>query len=383
MIKVAVITAPNRSNTGMVSVDLAAESFFNDKAVAFDLYRTHTVDNKDIEKFSGQQFYRLKDPGQLKDYDVICYWGDFLNSPAYGQEDFFGLDQRDGICRDREESFKRWMRLCLLDGYDKGCQRVISVSNNFQGMASSLSRMGTEERSSVCRLLEHNFDAIFPRDPVSTEMLVKHCPRAAKGNIRTGVDAAFLLDSHSFVPDDGRTWSARSFSYFFGRSGITGLSQLLLSLGLHFRAFPSELEGWLSVTPEREGWEQLSAFLCQVSRSQFVVTDTYHLCVNAMNLGVPVVGVGRYSDEQEGTLGDYKKQTLFQMFGQKENYIAIQKPRLSSEDRRSVRQAVRRLLSSSNGAVSASSRIRARVQAYKAELEASLFGGHVSGVACQ
>jgi len=53
----------------------------------------------------------------------------------------------------------------------------------------------------------------------------------------------------------------------------------------------------------------------ELRASRIVVTDVYHVAVNALTLGTPVLLLARDATEQHGTLGEYKKRTLLAMFG--------------------------------------------------------------------
>ena len=329
----------------MLSVDLAAEDFFRNIGVEFQFFRSHTRNNQSVEYFAGQTFFLLQDLNHLKNYDIIIYWGDFINSLTYGLEDFFVLDKRHGITNDPSVSFERWKRIYLLKDYYRGSQRVISVSNNFQGMASAYAQISQTEKNEINQLYEENFDAIFPRDYISTQILLECSPRAAGGNVRTGVDAAFLLDVQSLLPPYFRLKSRRTFSFFFGRSELTGITLLLCSSMYFSRTAPIKVDGWFDIRPDLCGRQQLSRLFGQIGQSRFVITDTYHLCVNTINLGVPVVGIGRQAEEQVGSVGDYKKQTLFQMFDYEKNYISLKGKRVTAEYRSAIRNIISQIYS--------------------------------------
>ena len=80
---VAVVTAHNPRNAGMLSVDLAAEHFFGESGTTWDMFKSHNAAPEGADSFAGQKIKILADVEQLKDYRVIVYWGDFINSPVY------------------------------------------------------------------------------------------------------------------------------------------------------------------------------------------------------------------------------------------------------------------------------------------------------------
>jgi hypothetical protein len=86
---------------------------------------------------------------------------------------------------------------------------------------------------------------------------------------------------------------------------------------------PTRLDNWLSLKRHKAD-EMFNANIKKIASSTFVLTDTYHACINAMRVGVPVFAIGRKSNGQEGTLGDFKKQKLFEMFNASQFYFTIE-----------------------------------------------------------
>jgi len=345
MKNIAIITAPNTSNAGMISVDLAARHFFDALPVEYTFFRTHTQKRSPKEIFAGQQFQLLIDTTQLAPFDIIIYWGDFLNNPIYGLEDFWGRDRREQITTTQHESFERWKRLCLLKNFSRKKQKIISVGNNFQGLTHFFTTTDSETAREIRNLYESNFDVIFPRDPVSTNMLKRYCPNAARGNVQTGLDAAFLLDPYTVIENKSLPVYARKLklTYYFGRTEFRGLSQMLASVSLATFTIPHKLSGWLRVNQDLTDRELLASFYQTLIESKVVITDTYHLCVNAMNLGIPVIGMGHPCNYQDGTLGDYKKQVLFEMMGRTDSYYQTSRIRLIPKDFFSISKLARNI----------------------------------------
>jgi hypothetical protein len=61
--------------------------------------------------------------------------------------------------------------------------------------------------------------------------------------------------------------------------------------------------------------------LRMVSGHHLIITDTYHLCVNAWNLGIPAICIGSGARAQETSISDKKKEILFEMYGARKFYI--------------------------------------------------------------
>src|SRR5690606_7616273 len=82
------------------------------------------------------------------------------------------------------------------------------------------------------------------------------------------------------------------------------------------------LPNWLHLKPESAA-RQFRHQRAIVTSAQFLVTDIYHLSINALNCGVPVFCLGRPDGGQIGTLGDFKKKVLFSMLGLEDRYFEI------------------------------------------------------------
>jgi len=71
----------------MYSVDLAAESFLRNLGVTADYYLAQSRRGWTTRR--GRLSHKhLKSPETLAGYDLVLYWGDFLNNLAYGLGDF-------------------------------------------------------------------------------------------------------------------------------------------------------------------------------------------------------------------------------------------------------------------------------------------------------
>ena len=213
----------------------------------------------------------------------------------------------------------------------------MSVGNNFQGLSACRERLQPDQWSEITSLYENNFDAIFPRDPFSTEALKEFFSPKERSRIKPGLDAAFLLNDDYVIKQKTSRRKRRGYTFFFGRSGFRGITLLRHTLSLVSGKNSAELKGWFDIDPSGSGREQLGALIEVIKQSDFIITDTYHLCVNAMRLGVPVLGIGLDEKDQKGTLGDFKKAVLFSMFGRDAQYVSAKTKRLGlAEIKRSI-----------------------------------------------
>ncbi|NCY26677.1 MAG: polysaccharide pyruvyl transferase family protein, partial [Alphaproteobacteria bacterium] len=64
--------------------------------------------------------------------------------------------------------------------------------------------------------------------------------------------------------------------------------------------------------------------LARLSGCRFVVTDTYHMCVNAWRMGIPAVCLGQGAGATSSSLSDKKKEILYEMYGARALYVFVE-----------------------------------------------------------
>jgi len=320
MTKVAVVTAFNPSNAGMYSVDLAAIQFLKSLNFKFSLYRAHVYRRRLPVFIDGTRLKYLKNQKPFEKADVVLYWGDFINNPVYAIEDFREREFFSGRSTEKYDALEKWKELFLLKGFSAKEQKVLSVSNNFQSASSALRDVGNKNHQEIVELFNRNFDAIFPRDPESTTEMQNTLNSPVSPRIECGVDAAFLVQDHHVGKLPLELKPGGYFTYFFGRSQINNADRILSEVSKATGLKPICLNKWLSLS--FRGWDKdFSEMTTLIYNSAFLLSDTYHCCVNALAMRRPVIGLGQSVAEQRGTLGDYKKKTLFSMFDLSDYYI--------------------------------------------------------------
>lgn len=338
--KVHVLCAPpGAGNAGMTTVDLGFEAMSRslglDDVVYWRLWdqsewRTPvggtslTDDGSFADHSTGLVYRNLR--GRLDEFlaaDAVVYWGDFMHMAFYLQANVDTLVSAMGVCS-TEEARDLVYRTLLLDGQpDDVMSRVMSFGTtlNFNTSDDYRSPYGDALRSFVGRVHRAWF-----RDTYSA--WIAQLAGANGGLSAKGVDAAFLLPPGTRPPSSGR------LGVFFGRSAmapemVAGLGKRLsASLDLRpqwipwgnepsfwpmadrrrFRlAWPAlEREASAAAVPTRlrqtrdvivgndTGLTAPVAFdelISRVSACEVILTDTYHLAVNAWRLGVPAVCV--------------------------------------------------------------------------------------------
>ena len=324
---VAIICARNPGNAGMYSVDLAALDFFSRLDCDFDFLTSHTpqrmgrrtlnkffgidVGHKNHFRFGKIKFYKFSGVAQLSKYSHIVYWGDFINNPAYGRDDFSRTDLNNNMSKDIESAFARWQKLYnLSEGKPSG--RVISVGNNFQYPTE---RFNAEDKA-IFKNMEKNFDMIFPRDYISFENLLTMFSSESVNKVHLGMDAAFLL-TYTEIPT-----KENIFCYHFRRSRFGSSIKLVNEIESITKLKGISLGNWTNLSKDHADttfWK----YLRLISASQFVITDLYHVAINAIRQNIPVFGIGNISNAQVTTLSDFKKDILFKTFDLHNYYIKI------------------------------------------------------------
>jgi len=300
MAATAVISAFNPLNCGMYSVDLAAEQFFGwlrlpvTQLVTQDRLRTGRL-----------RFRLLRSPGELAAYDNIVYWGDFLNNPMWGERDYVPREVKHGWSRSAEAAWVQWRSLYLEARQHAPQARVFAIGGCFLGADAGTTRpLGDSLRGFF-----DSAELVTPRDGRSLQVARAIAPAA---RIEAGMDCAWLLDP----PAARRGRRGGYFACFLGRTLGEGDRGLFHEIGRRTGLKPVWVE-WLRLG--KSPWLADRRFRRKrrlLAGARFVVTDTYHLAINALNCGTPVVCLFDGSRQgQDGTLGDYKKLALMEQLG--------------------------------------------------------------------
>lgn len=149
--------------------------------------------------------------------------------------------------------------------------------------------------------------------------------------MQCGIDAAFLLRPESIVRRRSKHADSGYFCYFFARSDIENTDALVQQIASKTGLRAVRLRHWLSMVPWLSDWQYRQS-LKTIRDARFVVSDTYHCCVNAMNIERPVIGLGRAECGQKGTLGDFKKAELFRMHDLSSLYCTVTSPNVSATE---------------------------------------------------
>lgn len=308
----------------MYSVDKSALQFFDSLGMPYDLCVTQAIPYRGARlakrivgralypkqiHFGELRFSVLKEPDQYEGYSHIVFWGDFLNNPVYGASDFAKRDVRLHRATTKDEGFRRWERLFVYGPVGNG-RKVASFGGNFLHCDASLS----SQYSVHLKEIIEGFDVIAPRDPYSTRNIEVRADSICGATVLPGLDCAFLLQ------DSANAIKQKQFAFHFGRSGFGGHGGLLADLEKTLELEAVELSAWFKLLPVKAD-EQFLQLSDRISGSRFVLTDTYHVAINALRMGVETFCLGREVGYQDGTLGDFKKRALFELLALEQWYI--------------------------------------------------------------
>lgn len=320
MKKMAIILAAHPRNAGMFSVDRSAKELFgggNTKFFSTNLYGGYYKSL--ISKGFGVSKYR--DASQLNSFDTIVFWGDFLNNPLYAAG-FAQSELQRGLVTSLNDGYSKWKELMMLSGFDSQNKKIVSVGNNFMSVDQGLFE-GFSENDYRNELRKFQF--IFPRDPVSARDIQRFTSESTEVDL--GFDCAHLQKT----PISSSFQSKNEFVYFFGRSNLTRTECLVRSLEAATGLRGVELSGWFDLngvsrkSPFSFKWWRFNLLRERIMTARFVLTDVYHLSVNAINLRKPVFVVG-IEESQDTPVSDFKKKVLFEHVGIRDFYIQAPSP---------------------------------------------------------
>jgi len=306
---IAVIFAsPSRFNSGMHTVDQAWEDFHHRHFSNFQFQRYRFTDicyNKDD---NGRFKCLIQSWDEILKADVILYWGDFLHMYQYISKKSKDLIEFN-VIKDYSEAEDIVLSRLLMVGESKETlNKVISFGTNFL-LDQILVR--NHKRKYYCALKKflENSKSCMPRDIYSAN-LVSHYNKNTE--MTQGVDCALLSNLVlKFISNDFENWKGKgkSLGVFFGRSSSRVLKRLLFARSINKNLNFDKIE-WISWLEEGKPktkqalLRKLASLILNLKKEQFkypkdqvemlreyklIITDTYHLAVNAWAVGVPAV----------------------------------------------------------------------------------------------
>ena len=309
MHRIAVISAFNPYNYGMYSVDLAAHQFFSELGVPFT-----PVVTQQRTRTGRLRFELVRDASQFAGFDAVVYWGDFLNNPMWGAGAYVQREAKRHKVHDPQSAWENWCALYLDLKRRHPTLRVFAIGGCFLGAdGPALPRARAQFEEFI-----QSAELVTPRDDRSLAIVRQIAPG---DRVLPGMDCAWLLP---FAPR-ANTDDSSYFVCFLGRT-----------LRRQSRRFLGELARMQGLRPIWIDWMNLNRprFIAHwnfermhrlIAGARFVVTDTYHLTINALNRGVRTVCLyDAGQSESDGTCGDAKKRALLEQLGMTSMLVDVQ-----------------------------------------------------------
>jgi hypothetical protein len=256
------------------------------------------------------------------DAERVLFWGDWLQTTRF----------HASIVRDFPDGFdasatkagvtatEQVRRHLLLSGQPDDVLRRVGIVGSTTALNSARDFLDDAFQHDLERLMRQAAFVLM-RDPIS--VVHAQAIRTTTGDACQGFDCAFLLDAQAVI-GDARPPAMRPYiATYFGRNQMNRRHEaftqaLARAAGAEVIVLP-----WLKRRAYRPGgirrpfqraWRKLvrpaparraghpytplCELLALVRGARFVVTDTYHLAVNAWNLGVPAVLVADVTEDK-------------------------------------------------------------------------------------
>jgi len=306
--KVALVCAFNPGNTGMYSVDLAASRFMRTLGVP---HRLINFQRRPWRPVLG--FRSTRDVKYLKTFTHLLFWGDFQNNPVYGTKDFAKRELKFKYASSDKEAISNWSRLHLDIADHLHGVKIASVGNCFLGAGTAAADKGL---GLSLRNFVRNASAILPRESQSMQQLTDASEPSP--NIATGLDTAFLLDG----PNQRDYRDKKNIGFRFVRSDVVdvdaGIAELAKATGLS----PVEIP-WTTGDRKTSCKKVFAQAIAAIATCRVVVTDVYHLAVNATNHGTPVICLSRGDYDASSSVADAKKHALAEQIGTLDLHVTL------------------------------------------------------------
>lgn len=338
MAKISVLlsSSNNFSNTGMFSVDYAAYEFFSTNYPGCDLsFYVLNLPSKDLypyddimpyEIYKEINWYNVND---IHTSDLIVFWSDFFHTRHYLEQYMEDYVLKHSANRNDIEDL--FFKAFFLEGADESVlKKSISFGNSLMFLSDD--NINPDRYSKNFNRLYSNIALSMPRDYVSLFNLISSVPGC---NVKQGCDPAFTLAHRSFDKN-------KSIGIFIGRrneikirdvfkiyvlSKILGYDIKWINWMVNRESFikrgisnPSQMKNLLThlIMSKlfKSGKGVHESQFTELGKYSLVITDTYHLSINAINSGANVFCIGDDNiiyNKNALDLHDKKKEVLFNM----------------------------------------------------------------------
>jgi hypothetical protein len=241
----------------------------------------------------------------LKKSKKILFWGDFLHMLQY-QSAISNKLVLLHLNKDYQSAYQRVREVFLLENCEtKIFKKVYSFGTTF--LFNSMNDFQDIEYSNSLERFIRNSHRVWVRDIISA-IKISHLKNDYNTNL-LGVDCSLLINPHSIFKKKEKKISEKRIGIFLGRT--INYSSKILSFTFEIanrikysynwinwgdsKAFPSlnnlnikEIETSINGF-DLNGNQDTEKTLLNLLDYSLIITDTYHLCVNSWNLGIPAI----------------------------------------------------------------------------------------------
>jgi len=329
--RIAVFCAlpPNR-NTGMATVDLAAFTAIRRFAPQAEI-TLYTYGKAEIKGFqAGDLPYDYLDVTEHTERyfgsDIFLFWGDFTHTHDYWLKD-------RQISQQHYEDYRKYIFLTSLE--PSRLKDVIVFGSTI--ITNDAADQNDAAYYDDFKRFFEGVRAVYFRDAISA---AKISPlRTEEASL--GCDCAFLLKDAdlNLIPGYIPAAKRQGVGVFFARTPSKISMMFFARLVGHYLGEKCRWLPWLNY-PYGERWQRwpflvlgfwiksghtdTGKVLSSLSGYKFIITDTYHLCVNAWRMGIPAICIGQGATICAHTLSDKKKEVLYEMIGARSFYLFVE-----------------------------------------------------------
>ncbi len=329
----AICAFPCSLNSGMLSVDLAVTTFFRKHLPQARLTLCNAEEPVDIRFRNYRLVHELyRSPEQLRGYDRILFWGDFLHWQPYAAADWTGRVRVRYPEITQQQAIDLWYKLFLLESESALLhEKTLIFGSTLYG--SNGEEWGDTRYREALTALYRSAPLVLQRDALSAAFVdtITESSRSA-----LGCDCALLLDADDALP---MQWAAESIraelperyvACGLGRSGHQGELLSFANTVARECKLPLVNIDWLH---SLYGLDALAGRIALIRRAELVITDIYHMSVTAWREKVTVIGIGKAVSYGRTTLDDKKKEVFFRQIMASHLYCYVEDILRARDDR--------------------------------------------------
>ncbi len=271
--------------------------------------------------------------------NAYLYWGDFIHSCAYWELD---MKRSNATMLQVSESTRLEMmkkqdearsKLIFLEGLsDQQMKKAVIFGGTIITNEAGDARYPVYVKQS--KRFFQNAGAVLFRDALSSAMVSP----LRNDDVTLGCDCALTLEEQDVNQLHGYSSSAQrqGIGVFIGRSK-NKLKMLAFShkvgriLNERCHWIP-----WFSCNPKVRlagkvfGYNvptdctSPGSILAMLGSCKLVVTDTYHVCINAWRMGIPAICIGSGCSVADSSIADKKKEIAYEMYGARSLYVYLE-----------------------------------------------------------